>query len=63
MRRDLRRRHLSDLGWTIVTADVIYAPGEDPYEASEVWNLATAALEPVYRWIWTSSLSGAQIVL
>ncbi len=58
IRRDLRRRHLSDLGWTIVTDDTIYAPGEDPDEASEIWSLAAAArkaglpmdLDELHQW-------------
>jgi hypothetical protein len=58
IRRDLRRLHLKQLGWTIVTDNSIYAPGEDPDEASVIWNLATAArsaglpmdLDELYQW-------------
>jgi hypothetical protein len=58
IRRDLRIRHLTQLGWTIVTDNSIYAPGEDPDEASVIWNLATAArsaglpldLNELYEW-------------
>jgi hypothetical protein len=45
LRCDLRRRYLTDLGWTIITDNAISAPGEDPDEALVVWNLATAARE------------------
>ena len=43
MRRDLRRKYLADLGWTIIGDNAIIEPGEDPDEALVVWNLATAA--------------------
>jgi hypothetical protein len=44
-RRDLRRKFLTDLGWTIINDNVVFAPGEDPDDPSVIWNLTTAALE------------------
>jgi hypothetical protein len=58
IRRDLRRQRLRELGWTILEDNVIFAPGEDPDDASVSWNLATAAreaglpmdLDELFRW-------------
>src|SRR4051812_41810978 len=41
--RDLRRRWLRDLGWTVVNDSVVFAPDEDVDEASTSYSLASAA--------------------
>lgn len=43
MRRDYRRKWLTTLGWQVLQDNVVFAPGEDPDDWTEMHSLATAA--------------------
>jgi hypothetical protein len=43
MVRDLRRKSLRELGWTVRRDNIALAPDEDPDDPKGSWSLAAAA--------------------